>query len=248
MSEQPEPSGTPGRPVAGPSQTAFAQALGGRRGVLDAGLPTLVFVVAFTLTSTRPAALAALASGVLVVGVRLARREPVRQAVSGLLGLAVAVVLAVWTRGGDGTGFFLYGIGVNTVYAAVFAGSVVVRRPLVGVLVAALSGDRGWHDDPGRLRAFAVVTLGWTALFVLRAGLQAGLLSQGVAVVGVVRLVMGLPLTVAALAASWWYLTHRGALSADSAAALRAQRGASRRRPRDGESSDGHDGAGGSRP
>lgn len=200
-------------PVVVPSRTAFADALGGRRGLLDSGLATAVFVTVLSITSSTPAAAyAALATGVAVVAVRLVRREPLQQALSGLLGLGVAVVLALRLRGGDGSGFFLWGIGVSAVYALVFVGSVAVRRPLVGVLAGAFTGDRSWRTDPRVRRAFSVVTLGWAALFALRAGLQGSLLDDGVALLGFVKIAMGLPLTGLALAASWWWLRRTGAL------------------------------------
>ena len=108
---------------------------------------------------------------------RLLRRETPQQAVGGLFGLAVAALLALSLSGGDGSGFFLPGVVFSAAYALAFGVSLLVRRPLVGVLVAALQGGlEGWRDDPPTRRAFAVTTAGWTALYAAKARVQGALL------------------------------------------------------------------------
>lgn len=185
--------------------------------MLDSGLPTLVFVIAKFFLDTRPAALVALAAGVAVALLRLTRREPLQQVVSGLIGLAFAAVLAVKLNGGNGTGFFLPGVVISVAYGVAFGVSVLLRRPLTGVLVAAVVGSGpGWREDRALLRAHLVTSLGWTLLYLSKAGVQGYLLAAGYGTteLGIVRLAMGYPLFLGGLGLSALYLRRHGALAA----------------------------------
>src|SRR3712207_5570166 len=91
----PEGDGRPGpaRPAdgagTGPQGLAFDRhlvldQLGGWRGMLDATLPTVAFIVANSLAGLRAGIWSALAVAVLLFALRLVRRESVQQAFSGL--------------------------------------------------------------------------------------------------------------------------------------------------------------------
>jgi hypothetical protein len=105
--------------------------LGGWRGMLDATLPTLAFIVANSLGGLRTGIWAALATALVVFLLRLVRRETLQQAVSGLIGVAIAVAIA--RASGEARDFFVIGILRSAVIAVVLFLSVAVRRPLVGV-------------------------------------------------------------------------------------------------------------------
>lgn len=199
----------------------FAEALGGPRGMIDSGLPTLVFVIAHLFTGTKASVVVALVAGLCVAGLRLARHQSLQQVLGGLFALALAAYLAVRLNGGDGTGFFLPGVVVSGAYAFAIAVSIAVRRPLTGVLVAAVAGTGpGWRTDPVLLRAHQVTSLGWVLLYAAKAIVQGYLLAagHGTTELGVVRLVMGYPLFLAGLALSAVYLRSKGALAAEPAA------------------------------
>ena len=68
--------------------------LGGWRGMVDATLPTIAFIVANALGGLRTGIWAALGAAVLVFLLRLVRRESVQQAVSGLFAVGIAVAIA----------------------------------------------------------------------------------------------------------------------------------------------------------
>jgi hypothetical protein len=68
--------------------------LGGWRGMLDASLPTVAFILANAWGGLRVGIWAAIGSALLVFLLRLLRRESVQQAVSGLFAVAVAVAIA----------------------------------------------------------------------------------------------------------------------------------------------------------
>jgi hypothetical protein len=122
--------------------------LGGWRGMVDASLPTIAFIVANGIGGLTVGIWAAVASAVLVFLLRLVRRESIQQAISGLFAVAVAVVIAA--RTGEARDFFVLGIVRNAAIGVVLLGSILVRRPLVGVVaeflapshLGAMSGHR----------------------------------------------------------------------------------------------------------
>jgi hypothetical protein len=190
-----------GHESATAERSALLQALGGRRGLADTALPGVVFVVVNALAGLTAATWAALALAVAALGWRLARRETVQHAVGGFLGIGIAALLAHNT--GRAENFFLPGILMNTAYAVVLTGSVIVRRPLVGVLLAALEGrGRDWHRDDTVRRVFAAATLLWAlGVFGLRAAIQVPLYLAGrEGWLAVAKLAAGWPLTLAAVA------------------------------------------------
>jgi hypothetical protein len=204
---------------------AVIRYIGGRRGFVDGALPPVGFVAVNAIASTfmaRPDALrtaiaAAVGTGLGLVALRLARREPLQQAVRGLVGLAIAAVFAA--RSGDARGFFLPGIYVDAAWAAVLATSIVAGRPLVGSVHAAVFGrGAGWRRDTRLRRAFAVVTLGWAGVYATRALVQAGFYTADEAgLLAASKLILGWPLTIAAVALTLKYVRRATPLTDGSA-------------------------------
>jgi hypothetical protein len=125
--------------------------LGGWRGMVDATLPTIAFIVANSAGGLRVGIWAALGAAVLVFVVRLARRESVQQAFSGLFAVAIAVAIAAKT--GEARDFFVLGIVRNAGIGVVLLGSVALRRPLIGYLAEFLA--------PSHLGGMAAHSLPW---------------------------------------------------------------------------------------
>jgi hypothetical protein len=111
--------------------------LGGWRGMVDASLPTVAFIVANSLGGLTVGIWAAVVAAVLVFVLRLVRKESIQQAISGLFAVGVAVVIAA--RTGEPRDFFVVGIVRNAGIGVVLLGSLVVRWPLVGVVAEFLA-------------------------------------------------------------------------------------------------------------
>lgn len=183
MSEEAPPSErVAGRHAAGPLARARAaenadfrglliQSIGGWRGMVDSGLPVVVFVVANVIGGLSVGIFSAIGAAVLLILIRLVRKETVQQAISGAFGVAIAAFIA-W-RMGQARGFFLLGIWRNVIYGGIFAISVLVRRPLVGVLWEYLEGNgTAWRQDRKLRRTYYGVTILWAAVFFARAIVQ----------------------------------------------------------------------------
>ena len=176
-------------------QQALVDAIGGWRGVLDSSVPSAVFLLAFTLShqALQLSLIAALVSGVLIAVFRVARHEPLRQVVSGLFGVGIAAAVAAYL--GRGEAFFLPGLWVNVVYGGVYLMSVLVRRPVLGFVVGAATGDLfgWWRDEPFR-KACSRASWVWVSMFGLRLAVQLPLYANGdVTGLGVARLLQGWP-------------------------------------------------------
>lgn len=187
------------------------RAMGGWRGVLESVLPTLVFVVAWTLTvdpRTHQGDLwlaVGLSVGLAVVFTlaRVVGRTTVAAALGGLIATAAAAALALWT--GRAADNFVFGLVTNASYGLVLLASAVVGWPLIGVAVGWLMGDgAAWRADRRRRRAFFWLTIAWAALFGARLAVELPLfLADQVTALGVLKLVMGLPLFAPMVAVTW---------------------------------------------
>ncbi|MEV6594780.1 DUF3159 domain-containing protein [Streptomyces acidicola] len=141
--------------------------MGGPTGLAYTYLPILVFVLTNTLLGLKGAIGSAVAVAVGLCVLRLTRKEPVMPAVSGLFGVAVASFIAY--RTGSAKGFFLVGIWASLVQAALVLISVLIRRPLVGVVVNLVNGGgQAWRRDKPTLFAYDIATLTLFAVFAAR--------------------------------------------------------------------------------
>ena len=220
------------RTVSGekPLGPALVESFGGKRGLVDSGLPAVVFVfvnaVVDAATSRSTALHTAIAAAVLcglgIIALRLRRKETVQQALSGFLGLAVAVFFAA--RSGQARDFFKPGIYINIGYGAVFLVSVLVRRPLVGAIYSAVDGlGTTWREDRRLLRVFSAATVGWALVFALRAVVQTIFYNADRPdLLAISRLLLGWPLTILAVAATVAFVRRSHRRAAERLSALEA--------------------------
>ena len=182
----------------------LVQSIGGWRGLLDSGLPVVVFVVVNALAGLQPAIWAAIGAGVVLFAIRLTLRQTVQQALSGFFGVLIAAFIA--NRTGEARGYFLLGIWASFAYAGVFLVSVLSRWPLVGVIWEYVDGrgiGTAWRRDRPLMRVYTACTLLWVLVFLARALVQRYLYDQDLTGwLAFARLAMGYPVTIAALAVS----------------------------------------------
>jgi Protein of unknown function (DUF3159) len=188
----------------------LGELLGGRGGALDATVPVLAFVVGLTVAQgvgwTQPVAWAggaAVLSALLLGGYRVARGRPPRAIAVGLLGVAVAAVVALYT--GRAVDFFLVQIVANAVSAMAWAVSILVRWPLLGVIIGAALGQRTrWRRDPDLVRGYQRASWAWVAQYVVRLVVFLPLyLADAAVALGVARLLLTWPLVALCIAVAW---------------------------------------------
>ena len=188
----------------------LSQALGGRRGMVEAALPTIGFTLAYLPTrELRPALLLGVGLAVVLLAIRVVQRQPVQFVVNSLFGIAIAAFVA--SRTGRAEDVFLPGIVYNAVYTVLLALSILVRWPLVGLMIASVTGDlTSWRADPAVVRLCSRLTWILVVPCAIRVLVQAPLYLAGeVGWLGLTKVVLGWPLQVAALA-TMAYLLARG--------------------------------------
>ena len=194
---------TDGDPPASRAATAWERT-GGLTGLLQSSLPPTVLVITQAWWGLYPAAAAAVGTGVLVALVRAARRQPLRPAFGGFVGVAVAATLAA--RSGEARDFFLADIWWYFTAATVLTVSILLRRPLVGVLWSASRGVGMWwrHDRTSRRRydiATAVLAAVFATRFIVMQRLYDG---NEVGWLTVSKIALNYPLWAAALVVAVW--------------------------------------------
>lgn len=179
--------------------------VGGWSGLVDAGLPSAAFALAYPLSGRdlRLSLVVSLLVGAAVAVARLARRRPLQNVLGGFLVLGVAAYIA--HRTGKAADFYLPGLVINAGYALVYVVANVVRWPLIGLVVGLAAGwGTSWRRDPVLLRAFTRAGWLWVAFFLLKLAVQLPLyLADRVVALGVARVAMGWPLWLLVLGATY---------------------------------------------
>jgi len=184
-------------------------ALGGRRGMVEGALPTLGFTITFLVShELRLGLMVGISLAVALLVVRVVQRQPVQFVVNSLVGIGIAAAFA--SRTGKAEDVFLPGIIYNAAYAVAMVLSILVRWPLVGLMIASVTGDlTSWRRDPAVVRLCSRLTWMLAIPCVIRVAVQYPLYLAGkVGWLGVTKIGLGWPLQVASLAAMAWLLSR----------------------------------------
>jgi len=199
-----------------------ASQLGGIRGMVESSIPVLAFVAVNIVWGLTAALIVAVAIAVGISVYRLARKESIRHAMNGLVGIAIGAIIA-W-KTGTPQAFYLPGILLSLGYGIAMAGSIVFRRPLVGWLwsLVADQGATRWRDDSGLRRIFGWLTALWAATYLVKVVVNFAVYfanglsdDQKASILGVMRIVLGAPPYALLVALTAWaarrYLRSRSA-------------------------------------
>jgi len=189
--------------------TSLIDAFGGVRGMVDMTVPGFVFVVVFTITKDlRVSSFSAFGVTLLLALVRLVRRETLKHAFGGVLGVGISAYIAM--KSGKAQDFYLPSMIYGVVLGVAYAISAAVRWPLIGVFLGPVLGENmTWRtQNPGRLAAYTKATWVWVALFALRAAILFPLYWAGnVTWLGVAKIGLGVPPWLVAIYLSWLILS-----------------------------------------
>ena len=203
----------------------LAKALGGRRGMLEAAVPTIAFTVSYLTTRNLQLALIVSVSAALVLlALRLVQRSTPQFVINSLVGIGIGALFA-WRSaqgGGDANdnalAYFLPGLIYNAGYAVVMVFTIVIRWPVVGFMVGSVAGDpTAWHKDPQIVRLCRNLTWMLVLPCLVRIAVQLPLYLGGraaedagpyIAALGISKIVMGWPLQLAALGGMVWLLAR----------------------------------------
>ena len=183
-------------------------ALGGKRGLIDSGLPALVFLIVFNISGkdVNAALYSAVALSIVLTLLRLLKRETVQHAFSGLIGVGICALIS--KRTGNAADFYLPGLWVNAGYGLLYAITNLVKWPILGVMLGPILGENLlWRKDPARLNAYIKAGWLWVAMFAARLIVQYPLYESGnINALGTARLLMGYPLFILTAWGTWQIL------------------------------------------
>ncbi|MFR9750304.1 DUF3159 domain-containing protein [Nocardia sp. 004] len=207
----------PGDQIEERAQRTLLEQLGGFSGLIYSTLPVVVFVPVNSVAGLTAAVWAALGVAAAILIWRLAQRNPVQPAISGFFGVGICALIAY--RMGEAKGFFLFGIYTSLVYAGVFFASILIRRPLVGVLWGVLNGHGAvWRSDQRLVRLYDLATAVWVVVFAARYLVQWQLYDiDRTGWLAFARITMGWPLTAIALGITIWAVRRAGHLPTKTA-------------------------------
>jgi uncharacterized protein DUF3159 len=206
-----------------------SQQLGGVRGMVESSIPVIAFVLVNIVWSLKPALIVAVVTALLIAGYRLSRRQSVRHAINGMVGIGIGALIA-WKTGSP-KDFYLPGILLSLGYGVAMLASVALRYPLVGWLWSVVA-DRGatrWRELPALRRTFAWLTVLWAATYLAKVVVNllvyfaAGLSDdQKASILGIMRIVLGFPPYALLLALTVWAVRRHLPALEQTAPATRA--------------------------
>jgi hypothetical protein len=182
-------------------------AFGGKKGIIDSGIPSIFFLVVFNLKDQlQPALIASVSVSAILTIIRLAMRETIQHAVSGLIGSLVCAWFA--NRTGNASDLYIPKLLTNLGYGTVYLIANLAGWPVLGLILGPILGENlQWRKDPARARAYKRASWLWVGMFFARIAVQYPIYRSGnVNLLGTVNLAMGYPLFLATAYGSWMIL------------------------------------------
>jgi hypothetical protein len=179
-------------------------ALGGKKGLIDSGVPSIVFLVVFNISKEVNAAIMAALTLSLVLAIfRLLKKDTIQHSVSGVIGVLICAYFA--NRSGNASDFYIPKLLTNLGYGTVYLIANLVGWPILGVVLGPLLGENfSWRNNPARKRMYIKASWIWVAMFFSRIAVQYPIYKSGnVNLLGTVNLAMGYPLFFAAAYGTW---------------------------------------------
>jgi hypothetical protein len=182
-------------------------AFGGKKGLIDSGIPSIIFLITFNIKHDLHSALyASVAISILLTIIRLAKRDTVQHAFSGLIGALICAWFA--NRTGNPSDVFLPKLLTNLAYGSAYLIANLAGWPVLGLMLGPILGENLlWRRDPIRKAAYLRAGWLWVGMFFTRIAVQYPIYRSGnVNLLGTVNLAMGYPLFLATAYGSWLIL------------------------------------------
>jgi hypothetical protein len=191
-------------------------AFGGKKGLIDSGVPSVIFLVVLNISDELNTALfASIAISAILTIVRLARRDTIQHAMSGFIGVLICAWFA--NRTGNASDVYLPKLLTNLGYGTVYLIANLAGWPILGLMLGPILGENlMWRKDPERKRAYIRASWLWVGMFFTRIAVQYPIYRSGnVNLLGTVNLAMGYPLFIATAYGSWLILKSAPKISTE---------------------------------
>ncbi|MDT0303479.1 DUF3159 domain-containing protein [Streptomonospora wellingtoniae] len=190
------------------AKQAALDAMGGPWGIMASAVPTVVFATAVAVASLPVSIGIAVAVALGIAVVQLRRGATLGSASGGLIGVVTAGGVSALT--GSANDFFLIGIWAALAIGAAALASLLLRRPLTGVIWNAVhGGTHAWRKDGPALLAHDTATLAVTLMCAARFGVQEWLYrADATSALALADTLMGFPLTGLVAVVVVWAFRH----------------------------------------
>ena len=179
-------------------------ALGGKKGLIDSGVPSIIFLVVFNISKeVNTAVMSALALSLILAIIRLIKKDTIQHSVSGVIGVLLCAYFS--NKSGNASDFYIPKLLTNLGYGTVYLIANLVGWPILGVVLGPLLGENfTWRNNPARKRMYVKASWIWVVMFFSRIAVQYPIYKSGnVNLLGTVNLAMGYPLFFAAAYGTW---------------------------------------------
>jgi hypothetical protein len=182
-------------------------AFGGKKGLIDSGIPAIIFLIAFNIRKDLQEALfASIAVSAILTIIRLVMRDTIQHAVSGFIGVLICAWFA--NRTGNPSDLYIPKLLTNLGYGTLYLLANLAGWPILGLMLGPILGENLlWRNNPERKRAYIQAGWLWVAMFFTRIAVQYPIYKSGnLNLLGTVNLAMGYPLFIATAYGSWMIL------------------------------------------
>jgi hypothetical protein len=182
-------------------------AFGGKKGLIDSGIPSIIFLVTFNIRKDLQEALfASIAVSAILTIIRLAMRDTVQHAVSGFIGILICAWFA--NRTGNPSDLYIPKLLTNLGYGTLYLLANLAGWPILGLMLGPILGENLlWRNHPERKRAYIQAGWLWVGMFFTRIAVQYPIYKSGnLNLLGTVNLAMGYPFFIATAYGSWLIL------------------------------------------
>ena len=191
-------------------------AFGGKKGLIDSGIPSVIFLVVFNVSDRLNSALfASIVISAILTIIRLIRRDTIQHALSGFIGVLICAWFA--NRTGNASDLYIPKLLTNLGYGTVYLIANLAGWPVLGLMLGPILGENlKWRNHPERKRAYTLASWLWVVMFFTRIAVQYPIYRSGnVNLLGTVNLAMGYPLFIATAYGSWLILKNAPKLPTD---------------------------------
>jgi hypothetical protein len=182
-------------------------AFGGKKGLIDSGIPSIIFLLTFNIgKDLQDALIASIAVSAILTIIRLAMRDTVQHAISGFVGILICAWFA--NRTGNPSDLYIPKLLTNLGYGTLYLIANVAGWPILGLMLGPILGENLlWRNHPERKRVYIQAGWLWVAMFFTRIAVQYPIYKSGnLNLLGTVNLAMGYPLFIATAYGSWLIL------------------------------------------
>jgi hypothetical protein len=182
-------------------------AFGGKKGLIDSGIPSIIFLLTFNIRKDlQEALIASIAVSAILTIIRLAMRDTVQHAVSGFIGILICAWFA--NRTGNPSDLYIPKLLTNLGYGTLYLFANLAGWPILGLMLGPILGENLlWRNHPERKRAYIQAGWLWVGMFFTRIAVQYPIYKSGnLNLLGTVNLAMGYPLFIATAYGSWLIL------------------------------------------